>query len=342
MYTVISFYSEYKITINFTGVCSFQILLIEAAHTFGLCLMVFKILPNLDVFQGLLIVNAVFTLPALFKIFLSSTSKNTTQGRGPKMATKVFDVLAFIGQISAPVVIVLAMVVEGVEIGHFQKLYQKDKNLVWEIPVSLILLSTVWWENYIERQLVCVRALLHSMRQKTTVVISMWKIGLTFLFGYALTGYDYDVNIISLHIRLHGQVETNTTTDDDIPVEQYFVELSPFLAQIIVALLGCMLSKLACKLCMQHFGFSLPLLLVTPVCAAVVLFNAGLGGFLPQKIEFMNENTTIYTMKYPNKLPSEIPDVIMVVLGVVWYLSMLWVVSHIWMPSSNRFAKEER
>lgn len=47
-----------------------QLLLLELLHAFGICLLVFRVLPVTDFFRGITITMATFTLPSLFKLIL--------------------------------------------------------------------------------------------------------------------------------------------------------------------------------------------------------------------------------------------------------------------------------
>ena len=48
-----------------------QVLIFEAAHTFGLCLLVFKVLPNFDMIRALLLMCTSSIIPALLKLLLT-------------------------------------------------------------------------------------------------------------------------------------------------------------------------------------------------------------------------------------------------------------------------------
>ena len=70
----------------------FQIFVTEACHTLGLCLFVFKVLPQFDIVRALLIMNAACIVPALMKLLL------TKNKRGP--LSYVADVIALAMQCS--------------------------------------------------------------------------------------------------------------------------------------------------------------------------------------------------------------------------------------------------
>lgn len=67
-----------------------QIFITEAAHTFGLCLFVFRVLPQFDVVRAVLLMSATCIVPALLKLVL------TKGDRGP--LSIIVDILALIMQ----------------------------------------------------------------------------------------------------------------------------------------------------------------------------------------------------------------------------------------------------
>lgn len=68
-------------------------------------------------------------------------------------------------------------------------------DMSWEIPLSLLLISINWWENFCDKDLRigCLylpvknyKDALHRVRTKAYILASLWKIGLTFGFAYLL------------------------------------------------------------------------------------------------------------------------------------------------------------
>jgi hypothetical protein len=52
----------------------FLVLVVETAHSFGISIFVFRVLPKLDVARAILMMNAVCTVPGILKLFLSKTN----------------------------------------------------------------------------------------------------------------------------------------------------------------------------------------------------------------------------------------------------------------------------
>ena len=67
-------------------------------------------------------------------------------------------------------------------------------QIEWELPISLMLVSLVWWENFVDRdikfgtfKLVNMKLLKENIiatRCKTSFISSLWKIMVTLLFAY--------------------------------------------------------------------------------------------------------------------------------------------------------------
>jgi len=67
-------------------------------------------------------------------------------------------------------------------------------RIEWELPIALLLVSLVWWENFIDRdikfgsfKLINMKLLKENImatRCKTNLLSSLWKIGVTFLFAF--------------------------------------------------------------------------------------------------------------------------------------------------------------
>lgn len=76
------------------------------------------------------------------------------------------------------------------QIGDILSSFQME----WELPIALMLVSLVWWENFIDRDIKCgsiklinVKLLkdnITATRCKTNLISSLWKIAATVLFAY--------------------------------------------------------------------------------------------------------------------------------------------------------------
>lgn len=108
----------------------------ESLHSLGLCCLVFLVLPSLDnSFQVLALLLGVAFLPSCLKIFLRSNKETTPY------STIFLDVVSSLTQLSA-------LIVWPVLIGTGHLKARHGSLLAWSIPLSLLLVSLRWTENY--------------------------------------------------------------------------------------------------------------------------------------------------------------------------------------------------
>ena len=88
-----------------------QILLVESIHSFGLCLLLFRVLPCLDTVRCLLLMNALCSVPAIMRLFATKRSDDPRR----KVTTAILDVLAVLMQLSAYVIALVSMKSECVK-----------------------------------------------------------------------------------------------------------------------------------------------------------------------------------------------------------------------------------
>jgi hypothetical protein len=155
---------------------SVQVFLVEAAHTFGLCLFVFKVLPAYDVIRALLLMSATNVVPSALKLFL------TKGGRGP--LSVIADILSLVMQCSVFFIMTV-----------YSTKPVKDDSMnsvqLLELSASVILISVRHWENFIDRDVgaIAIQSFKQTLRVgrcKTYIFASLWKILLTLAFAYLL------------------------------------------------------------------------------------------------------------------------------------------------------------
>jgi len=118
----------------------------------------------------------------------------------------------------------------------------------WTFPVCLLLVSMMWWENFIEKNIsLCggklkiplrdVKAQMHVLRQKATVIASFWSLGIIIAFPYVfLESFQLDIYIPDRRRKVASDI---------------VVEYTPALVQTMSGLIGYIVAMLSCKLCMQ-------------------------------------------------------------------------------------------
>lgn len=73
-----------------------KVLLIESAHSFGISIFVFRVLPTLDVARAILMMNAVCTVPGILKLLLSKNQVSTAK----RLVIFIMDICAVSMQIT--------------------------------------------------------------------------------------------------------------------------------------------------------------------------------------------------------------------------------------------------
>ena len=114
----------------------------ESLHTFGLALLVFRVLPRLDIVHGLLLLCAVAMLPSLLKPVMG------VEIRGPRFRNFLcvfsgfLDFLAMAGQLSVLPVIILLDYVPTNGGG--------DVLNVMDVVGAVVCVSFAYWENFMD------------------------------------------------------------------------------------------------------------------------------------------------------------------------------------------------
>ncbi|PVD20012.1 hypothetical protein C0Q70_20506 [Pomacea canaliculata] len=172
------------------------LLLLELLHAFGICLLVFRVLPVTDFFRGITITMATFTLPSLFKLILLERKPKAGFWDCMKL---IGAILAFLTQVAAIGFFLLTtfpakgihstLPSKDVQITELQQL----PSLVWELPLALVLTSLGWWENYVSGEWsMCgkvklsfqrVRKVAQDVRETVYFLVAPLKIGLIILLA---------------------------------------------------------------------------------------------------------------------------------------------------------------
>ena len=157
----------------------------------------------------------------------------------------------------------------------------------------------------------------------------------------------------------YESVREGEADEDDA---SYNATLFRFLPLIVMTVSGAVcyfFARVACKLCMQEFGVSLPLTLITPATVAIFCYLCQLQHWTRVRSEILSSNF-IHLASMILILAFRLPDVFIgywkcsepytdgvfqwqvgCALGL-WWLSQMWVTGHIWVPKCERLAKAER
>lgn len=320
----------------------FVLLVIEGLQTFGMCLLLFRVLPSTDFFRGLIVTFAVCQIPSLLKVIVHERRPNLSVS---EIVAIIMNIAAFLVQVSAiPFFSVGNFIMQGNY--SIMEAYNETTTLKtpvtlnqtcdWELPLSLILLSIGWWENYVSGEWTVFgritipfkhwRSILQDVRETSYFLIAPFKIGLAILMARLITN---NTNFVVL-----GTDEFNATTSKySSKAEEIGVSYSLLFIQMGSGIVCTYLAGLACKLHMQRTAFSLPLVIGPAVSLLLIFFQCEFD-FLPIYWHtggwFCPKSTDLYTLMIP------------IICAILVWLSYCITVSHIWFPQSERMAKIEK
>lgn len=160
------------------------VIFFETLHTIGIVMLVYVALPSLDVVRGVMLTSCICFIPGAFGI-LSRNKKTDHRQWGLKLCA---DILALLAQFSALIIWPWK---------HYQDTYNplasaKMKNQyeleTLLIPISIVLASFGWWENYVNskspfsliKKLAETKQHLNKTRYFTYIFVSCWKMALMF------------------------------------------------------------------------------------------------------------------------------------------------------------------
>ena len=316
----------------------------ETSHSIGLSLFAFQVLPNMDSLRGLVLMMGVAFIPSILKLF----DRESDHGR--HLCTYIADFLAILFQ---------ASILFLWPIRYF--LDELTPTESWAIPVSLFLISFGHWENYVNkntslgalgRTLKELKKQTRRARNKIYLVVSVWKITVTLLSMTAIiSDFKQECARVLYFYGDNGQSGcphlVNPYGVHNVEAKNYMED--PFwvmLVQISACLLCYTFAKTACKTLLQIGSFALPLCLSMPI----------LLGTLISDCESWNVNATeSYWMSMPtylfwncevqggeNHYLKTLVQEYWYPLAVAWWLSFVWVTSHIWFPRVEKLAQTER
>lgn len=210
-------------------------LFIELLHSFGLCLMVFHILPKTDMARCLIHLSGIFVIPAFLKTLFVITDKSLS---GIKRVTlTLINGIAFLiqfGNLAATCMFSIpltdgekqSLVNDVIDNTHVITTIQRQRPLftnriIWEVPMALIFVSLSFWENYAEGDLyICSFKIplldwkknLLLVKQRLYILIGLWKIGWTLIFAVLLVpGLNFNMNFSDLNSVAVNHTKNNST-----------------------------------------------------------------------------------------------------------------------------------
>lgn len=323
----------------------------ETLHSIGLVMLVFVVLPALDVVKGAMLTNCLCFVPAI----LSLLSRHSNESK--KVAKIALDFLSLLAQFSAFVIWPITL--------------RDNSDLGMIVPITVILVSVGWWENYVNknshfsfiRDMASAKEDLHRSRYFTFLFIAPWKI-LVFFLGMIVSRYLVDGSAayifsqfkaaFSVHKILIARDRSDLTVlaahDSHVGIEGEWIEMdsnssAPILltlTHVIASWLCYVVGKFACKIMIQGFSFAFPLSLTVPTTISVLIASCGLyfedscnlSSYLPRYIFW-----TCPTAPFVNEANF---FNLHAVMWLLWLLSQTWVTIHVWIPKCERLAATEK
>lgn len=160
------------------------VIFFETMHTIGIVMIVYVVLPALDVVRGVMLTSCICFIPGAFGI-LSRNRKTDHRQWGLKL---VADILALLAQFSALIIWPWKHYQDTYNPLASAKVRSQHELETLLIPVAIFLASFGWWENYVNpkssfsliRKLAETKQSLNRTRYFTYIFVSCWKIALIF------------------------------------------------------------------------------------------------------------------------------------------------------------------
>lgn len=218
--------------------------------------------PQSGILISIILMNTLSILPSLLKIISKSSSETvTTKKRRINFAINIF---AFLLQLSVIVAII--------SVPPF------TLNLKIFTLAAILLTSFSYLINFIDLDFVTDSKILLTLKKlkknsqrsinRSLIITSIWKIGLTILLTYL-----YHPNLFTENLNISSDIFTYS-----------------IIIQIISSVICIHTGVLACKLYMQLSSFSLPLTIITPIAVAIFMNLCNLPQYcLKHNIEVTND-----------------------------------------------------
>ncbi|XP_014772462.1 chitin synthase chs-1 [Octopus bimaculoides] len=301
----------------------FSVFLFECVQITGKALFLFRIIPTLGLFRSSVLILGTGQVPAVMllleQIFGAKFQKLSTRFLG-----LIFYSLACCIQIGIIPVFYIT--------DFFTWTTDRDEKISetenWIVPIAVVLTSFTWWENYAFFDIQCcrlsiplkrLRNRIEKTREATDIITVPLKMVLFFCLSLALSHQDIQ----------------NFLQDwkDSLSTDYMLVHLQGYgvmYVHIVSGLICCYLAGMACKLHMQKIGFSLPLILVTPVSVGLNIAQCT-KKIVPDNL--VTEKWACFKMEIPGEILTPI-----LMMGLL-FVSIIIITNHIWMPSSERMSQ---
>ncbi|RUS82702.1 hypothetical protein EGW08_009539 [Elysia chlorotica] len=252
-------------------------LTIDLLATFGMCLLVFRVLPSTDFFTGIVVTFSLFQIPGILKVRRLLLECKLSWKSPLKIVCILLATLVQLGSPAYFLVTKFSTYEISSEADHSKETpvdVTLLKNLGWELPAALWLVSLSWWENYFPFTessrpfLKNFQHMLQETRDTSCVLATPFKIGLVLILGRYLPDQAFSIYT--------WEPQSGHTQS-----EFYAIHWSLVCIIIGSSILCTYLGGLACKLHMQRTAFAFPLLLSPPASLVFVYMQCRYQALIP-------------------------------------------------------------
>ncbi|XP_067943590.1 chitin synthase chs-2-like [Watersipora subatra] len=313
--------------------------LMESIHTLGICLMIVRVLPELDLIRCLLIMCGVGLVPSLINLIFGLRPRHNT---GKKIGIIILDLMAVLFQTSV-LVVVLILDYNSTK----GELIVTTANLKWEAAVSVVCIGFSWRENFLNSDLTCGRMTFSVNKFKRRALAAQSKIyffisivkcgllfGLTFWLQPGLLSFSQAFNLTGSAPGSNITIEPNSTehcvsyatTSIDAAIDYL-----PFILLAILPLIVFYICIQAAQLKMQEGTFALATTFATPIAVAIAI-----------ALEFnhLTDSRFCYFIFYEADSFGDSKFIVHLVVGIaIWWSSQMWLCRHIWYPKNLRLER---
>ncbi|XP_025834427.1 chitin synthase chs-2-like [Agrilus planipennis] len=321
----------------------------ETLPTIGTAIFLFCILPEIDVVKGAMLTNVVCVIPGIVGFLSSQSRKNKMK------ILFILDIASVLAQVSALVIWPLI----------------SDNKTLWLIPVSLVLISCGWWENFVSEDSPVPFIKTYAQNTKefkndkyfAYIFVSAWKCLLffctviiiiyiqerriAFLFTEFTTAFsDHYININQIRPIIGDTsdlslAEIIATGGRARVSADYMAPVWVFVINVLGSYVCYIFGKFACKIMVQTYCYAFPINLTVPTlitalvafCGVYSIDECAFKNAIPQYLAF--NGPPLYFVR--NFIENEFAW-----LWLIWLLSQTWISFHIWNPRVERLARTEK
>ncbi|GFO13087.1 chitin synthase [Plakobranchus ocellatus] len=359
----------FKTTGNFKFGVTLMAFLIESIHSFGLCTLVFYVMPRHDPIFNCCLLSATVAIPSVLGIFypLSRSKENDVTDDKTKNSTclKIRHLLSrLFGVISS----LLHLATIGV---WTYRDYNQTRSLRDSIAIaaSLVCVSIGSWDNYVTVRgmhaqqdykqagkgrragLKALQQMLRKRKTKTSLMTTVWKMIFTIAYAAILFAWESE-QCLRVFFFLENSASNcsligSTSLADDLPPLdtpgcQNYLPFYMALFNMLMSVICYKLGKSACKVLLQNTGFALPLMLVTPLSFGLLSLsytNADdIQKFFGCAVSWAYSNAEVSLAEHLRQLV----DDYWLFSSIAAYVTLMYVTRYVWSSRTARMAPTER